>query len=278
MYPSVYSERSEPSIFTTRPWSTVTSSAQRSGQSSGQTEGRISIGSNIPETRSIVVPECEVQSPPMAENPTSKARVSDILAALTTPIGFTGLYIFVSYLLPEIGCPVFLTVDRREPCAIGFFGAFALWLDAELIRKYFPDWWGAVRGRPIPIKILWVLGQLVLLVTLGYLLFLVVVLPGVVVFGILSGLAKEATSRPDYFHRVMCDVLFLAALGLAVPGLLPLARRVGLAPGDPAGSSKRWTAYAAVIACGVLVIALVALIGRMNPMAFRRIFLPPVEG
>ena len=217
----------------------------------------------------------------MAEKPTSRARGSDIIAILSTPIAFTGLYIFLSYLLPEIGCPVFLTVDRRAPFATGFFGAFALWVDVEVARTQSPDWWGSfqgVKGRSILVKIVWVLGHLVILGFLGYLLFLFVVLPGVAVFGLLADLAKEATPRPTYAHRVACDVLFLAALGLSVPGLLPLARRLGLTAGDPAGSSKRWTAYAAVIAFGALVIAFVALIGRVNPMAFHRIFMPPVEG
>src|SRR6185436_6139035 len=110
----------------------------------------------------------------------------------------------------------------------------------------------------------------VILGVLGYLLFWVVAFPGTILFSLLALLAKEATVQPVYVHRVACDLLFLAALGFSVPGFLPLARRLGVAAG-PVRGSKRWTAYAAAVAVGSLMIAIVALLGRVNPMLFRRL-------
>lgn len=198
----------------------------------------------------------------------------DLLTALSTPIGLTGLFILGSYLLPELGVPVFLTVEVRANVSAIFFCAFAIWVYSEMLR--------AQKGmRVIPenksLLPLWALGHAIALGVMGYLLFLVIMFPAGALFAILGGLANSASPQLSYLQRVTFDLLFAVGLGLSAAGVLPLAQRLGLADGPPR-ENKRWIAFAALVALGSLTIAVVAMIGRVNPMYFRRLFLPPVEG
>lgn len=210
----------------------------------------------------------------MGEATSNRPTGYDVLAALATPVGLTGLFILSSYLLPELGCPVFLTVERRSDFSAAFFGAFALWVFVEFLvaNKQLRE-----IPKQIGVRIFWAVGMAVIFGIMSYLLFLAIVFPGTALFQILAALANHASPQMHYGARVAFDLLFAAGLALAAPGLLPLAQRLGLASGPPR-ENKRWIAYAALIAVGSLTIALVALIGRVNPMVFRRLFLPPVEG
>lgn len=198
----------------------------------------------------------------------------DVLAALSTPIGLTGLFILGSYLLPELGVPVFLTVEVRANFSAIFFCAFAIWVYSEMLRAQ-------KNLRVIPEKKallpLWALGHALALGVLGYLLFLVIMFPAAALFAILGGLADYASPQLSYLQRVTFDLIFAIGLGLSAAGILPLAQRLGLAAGPPR-ENKRWIAFAALVALGSLAIAVVAMIGRVNPMYYRRLFLPPVEG
>lgn len=209
-----------------------------------------------------------------ATAPKSSLTGGDLLTALSTPIGLTGLFILGSYLLPELGVPVFLTVEVRADASAVFFCAFAIWVYSEMLR--------AQKGmRVIPenksLLPLWALGHAIALGVLGYLLFLVIMFPAAALFAILGELAKSASPRPSYLQRVAFDLIFAVGLGLSAAGVLPLAQRLGVAAGPPR-ENKRWIAFAALVALGSLCIAVVAMIGRVNPLYFRRLFLPPVEG
>lgn len=210
-----------------------------------------------------------------APTPTSKGPTgSDVFAALATPVGMIGLFILLSYLLPELGFPLFLTVEVRADFSAAFFCAFALWVYVEILVAN-----ENLRQLPEKKSIwpLWAIGHLLFAGILGWCLFLVIVFPGAFLFGLLAALAEHASPQMQYVARVAFDLLFALGLGLAAPGLLPLAQRLGLATGPPR-ENKRWIAYASLIAVGCLSIAIVALIGRVSPMYFRCLFLPPVEG